>query len=192
MIVPSLKGILSVLKDDSKGLKDLVSALADKEVLVGFPEDTTERKGNEPTNASIAYIHDNGAPEANIPQRQFMIPGISACEDRVAKALISGAKALARKESPDKFLHRAGLIASTSIKRTINAGIPPPLSEATLRKRANRGGKGYGSRKGAKLELELRDAGWAPSVDFAKPLVDTGQLRNAVTYVIRRRKAGKR
>jgi hypothetical protein len=49
--------------------------LASTEVLVGFPEDTTERdkEGDDParergiTNAALGYIHDQGVPEVGIP-----------------------------------------------------------------------------------------------------------------------------
>lgn len=175
-------------------------ALTNNEVLVGFPEDTTARDASaeEPegiTNAALAYIHDRGAPERNIPARPFMIPGIESASGPAADTLLKIARdslAKASVASVDAGLHRVGLKIQAAMRRKLNEGIPPPLSDRTLRARANRGGKGLGSRKGAKLELELRAAGWAPSVDFAKPLIDTGQLRNAINYVIRPRKARKK
>jgi hypothetical protein len=53
------------------------------------------------------------------------------------------------------------------------------LSEVTLRRRAAKG------RKGAKKELMRRAQGLAPSTAFAKPLIDSAQMRNALNYVIR-------
>ena len=83
-------------------------------------------------------------------------------------------------------LKSAGLIAQRTVKQVISAGDFAPLSEATLRARANRKvGGGVGIRKGARAELESRAAGNLPSTEFAKPLVDTGQLRNAITFVVR-------
>ena len=187
----NLKHILSVRVDTLAGLRKSLEGLTRQEVLVGVPESTTTRKedaGVLPiTNAVLAYIHDNGAPEANIPARPFMIPGMNDAKPPVTEALFRVAKKTLFGASPldiNKGLHRAGLEASTSIKRKIREGIPPPLADSTLRDRLRRA-KG---RKAEKLELELRAAGWTPSVDFVKPLIDTAGMLNSVTYVIRPRK----
>jgi hypothetical protein len=182
-------------KDRLPELDRDLAALVAQEVLVGFPEDTTGRKDEDNsgiTNAALGYIHNNGQPDKNIPARPFMEPGIAEAQDALASTLGSVAKRFLRdgnKASIDQGFHRLGLKAQYAMRRKINEGIPPPLSDATLRQRAGRKGKG---RKGAKLELELRAAGWTPSTDFAKPLIDTGQLRNAINYVVRPRKARKR
>jgi len=76
----------------------------------------------------------------------------------------------------------AGLAAQSSVRALISSGIGPALSEATLRNRARRG------RKGAKEELASRAAGQQPSTELAKPLIDTAQYRNSITYVLRKRK----
>jgi len=81
----------------------------------------------------------------------------------------------------ERGYHRAGLTAKLSIQNKINEGIPPPLATSTVAARAREG------RKGAQLELANRRAGIPASTTLAKPLIDTGQLRNAVNYVIRRR-----
>lgn len=196
MKVPaSLKGILKVKGSSLAEIRDGMRKLAGSEVLVGFPEETSKREELEVegiSNAALGYIHDNGQPERNIPARPFMLPGITSVEKRVARILGNGAKAVLRDKSAvaaDQHLHQAGLVAATAIKRKLNEGIPPPLSEYTLRQRARRGGKKGG--KSAKHELERRAQGLAPSTEFAKPLIDTGAMRNSVTYVIRPRKARK-
>jgi hypothetical protein len=167
--------------------------LTDVEVLVGFPEDTTDRPPSEDepagiTNASLAYIHDQGAPESHIPARPFMIPGMKACQEKVADKLGQLLKAVVNGKGVNVIAQgftQVGIIASLSIKDTINNGIDPPLAIATLQARARRG------RKGAKEELKRREQGLPPSTAFAKPLVDTGELRNAVSYAIRSRKKRK-
>lgn len=186
-----------------KALQDDLRMLADLEVLVGVADVTTERdpEDGEPadkdlTNASLAYIHDNGAPEANIPARPFMLPGINAAREQVTDKLAQTMRAVLRGGGAAKIeqgLSQVGILAALSIKNTINEGIPPPLSERTLQARMKPGRKnGGGARKGAAQELYRRWDGQAPSVEFAKPLVDTGQLRNSITYAIRSRKARKR
>lgn len=184
------------------GIEDLVASLlelADAQVLVGFPEDGEARQdAKEPTNAQLAYIHDNGAPEANIPARPFMVPGLEEAKDKVADKLVQTLKAVLREgvggdgmAKARQGLEQVGFIAANSVKRAINAGVPPPLSDYTLRARMKSGRKdGGGARKGAAQELDRRWDGQEPSVEFAKPLVDTGQMRNNVTYVVRSRKKG--
>lgn len=188
------KAGIHVKQDRLADLHQNLAELVKREVLVGFPEESTERDPSEEepkdiTNASLGYIHDNGQPEVNIPARPFMLPGMEEAADPVATILGNLAKKLLTaktKITVEQGFHRAGLKAQATIRRKINEGIPPPLSEFTLRKRAAKG------RKGAKKELMLRAQGEAPSTQFAKPLIDTGQLRNALTYVIRDRKKRKK
>jgi hypothetical protein len=183
-------------KDFNGGPEMLIKAMkemASNEVLVGFPEASTDRKadpedesGKDLTNAQLGYIHDNGAPEANIPARPFMLPGIEAARSKLIKiARSTGLKALDSdnpQETVDQGLHMMGLVAQASIRGVINDGIDPPLADRTLRERARRG------RKGAQEELDNRAKGLPQGKELAKPLIDTGQLRNAVNYVIRSRK----
>lgn len=192
-----LKGGSGVQMKKGRAEDDLIKtldALASMEVLVGFPEESTDRNetsGAESiTNAALGYIHDNGAPEANIPARPFMIPGITNAGPKLAAiAKQMGKQALKSSTSSriavEQGYHAMGLVAQASIRAVINSGIDPPLADATVRARAARG------RKGAKQELKNRDKGLPPSTQLAKPLVDTAQLRNAVNYVIRNRKKRK-
>lgn len=174
---------------DLNELVESLRKLSGVEVLVGFPEETTEREedADKPsgiTNASLAYIHDNGAPEQNIPARPFMGPGIESVQDQIADKLgqiLKAASNGAGATTVAQGMVQVGIIASTGIKNYINEGIDPPLAPATLRARAAKG------RKGAQDELDSRRKGEAPSTGLAKPLVDTGELRNAVSFAIRPR-----
>lgn len=185
---PGLPSNLRITADGVDDLLGAVKAMAKREVLVGFPEDTTGRDDTEDldiTNAALAYIHDNGAPEQNIPARPFMVPAMTEVQDDLADEFEKVARAVLKHRNPaivDVALTRVGMMAELAIKKKINEGIPPPLSEWTLRDRARRG------RKGAKMELEARARGDSPSTQLAKPLIDTAQMRNAVKYVIRDRK----
>lgn len=55
-------------------------------------------------------------------------------------------------------------------------------------KKAKGGRKPY-QRVGPGLELLSRKMGNAPSMDFVKPLIDTGDLLKSITYVIRPKSA---
>jgi len=178
---------------DVNKLNEALMKVADVEVLVGFPEDTTNRPPSEDepagiTNASLAYIHDQGAPESNIPARPFMVPAILSIQEKVADKMGQILKATMNGGGVNKVAQgftQVGLIGKLAIQTTINDGIDPPLAESTLRARARKG------RKGAKEELEIRAKGLPASTMFAKPLVDTGELRNAASYAIRSRKKRK-
>lgn len=177
---PRLKKILRAIK-----------AMPERDVLVGIPEATTNRQNEEHgpmTNARLGYIHENGAPEHNIPARPFLLPGIRAVKDKVSRYMAqAGAASLAGDEGKaNRAMHAAGLVAATSAKNKITEGIPPPLKSGTLRARARRkAGSGLRIGAGARDELNSRAQGNAPGVQFAKPLIDSGQLLASITYVVR-------
>lgn len=182
---------LRVKFDGMPALKAALDILARDEVLVGFPEDTTDRPpdptaGPDPiTNATLGYIHDNGAPEANIPARPFMIPGIENANAKNTEILAKTAQYVLAGQ-PNKVAEgyqRVGLGTVDSIQKVIIAGIPPALADYTVRKRAAKG------RKGAQAELNRRAAGYGPSLMLAKPLVDTGEMLKSINYVVRNRAA---
>jgi hypothetical protein len=172
--------------DRLKQVLQSINGLVDQQVLVGVPDSTAGRKdeGAPLSNAEIGYIQENGAPEINLPARPFLVPGVAAAQPKTLPQLQKGVEAALDGDidGAQRRMAMAGQVAQSSVRARINSGIGPALSEATLRKRARRG------RQGAKDELAARAAGQQPSTELAKPLIDTGQLRNAVTYVIRKRK----
>ena len=160
-----------------------VEAFSKEDVYVGVPSDNTERKETSHiSNAVIAYINDNGSPAQNIPARPFMRPGIESAKEDIKSAFKRGAEANLKgnEAAIDIAMHQAGLIAQRNIRAVINAGIAPALAESTLKARARRGSKG------AKTELKSRsETGISSATGSAKPLIETGQLRNSINYVIR-------
>lgn len=157
-----MKSGVFITKDRLKKVLGAIATLPAHDVLVGVPGDTSDRSGAI-TNAALAYIHDNGAPEANIPARPFMRPGIADAKTDIADrfkqvgtSLLSG-----NQGGAERALHAAGLAAQASIRRKINTGPFLPLAPSTLAARRRRGRTGD------------------------KPLIDTGQLRNSITYVVR-------
>jgi hypothetical protein len=157
-----------ITKDNVASVLKSMRGLTDKRVLVGIPSSTTDRRPDpdEPqslTNAEIGYIMENGAPEANIPARPWLKPGVEDAEDAIAKRYEAGAKAVldGRVADMDTIHGQVGLIAQNSVRKKITDGPFAPLAERTLAGRRARGRTGE------------------------KPLIDTGQLRNATTFVVR-------
>lgn len=155
--------------DFTKNFNETVARFKNDAVLVGIPAGDTTRDSDDDgesspiTNATLLAINEFGSPANNIPARPVMSIGIRAARDAIAEqfkkaaqnAWSMGVNALSI------YYERAGIIASSSVKATINGqiGIEPP-SKSTLRSRKRRGFKG------------------------TKALVVTGQMRNAITYVL--------
>lgn len=148
-------------------------------VLVGVPAEKGSRAPQDgekaaPSNAQVAYWAEYGAPEANIPARPFMMPAIEKSEAMIAaelqrsmeKALdlaatdgdVSGAKAAVL-----EGLNRVGLKTVSNVQKEITDADFAPLAQRTIKARLRRGRTG------------------------TKPLIDTGQLRRSISYVIRYR-----
>lgn len=157
-----------MVTDNSKVLDAAIKALTSREVLVGVPDTKAgRRKKKEPiNNAALAYIHDKGSPSQNIPPRPFMGPGVQAAKVSITKRMENTGKAALRgdKAAVEKGLNAVGLVAVSGIRGKITSGPFTPLKPATIAARKRRGRTGD------------------------KPLIDTGQLRNSISYVIRNKK----
>jgi len=155
---------ITKLIDRRKQFQDAILKLANMKVLVGVPAEKGTRQADTPiNNAALAAIHDRGAPEAGIPARPFMRPGIESKQAEITAGFIKAGELAfqGRPQAVDRQFHKVGLIAQAAIRSKMNDGIPPPLADATIEARQRRGRTG------------------------TKPLIDTGALRNAINYVIR-------
>jgi hypothetical protein len=149
-------------------LRKAVKALTDQDVYIGIPEDKAARKAAGDagiSNAYLGYIHEFGAPSRGIPPRPHLIPGIEDIRTDAAAILeTAAARALEGKETAvAAALNKIGLLGQNAARARFAANDWPPLKPRTLARKA----------KGR-----------------VNPLIDTGQLRKAYTYVIR--KAGER
>lgn len=161
---------LTITSDFTKQFEKIVAGFKSDNVLVGIPETTTTRKDdNSINNATILAINVFGSPINNIPPRDVMTSGIANAKEEIAEqykkaaigALSTGFSAV------EVYYNRAGIIASNSIKKAINdqdwkqVGNNAGPAESTL---AARKAKGFSG---------------------TKSLIVTGQLRNAITYVVK-------
>ena len=182
----------TVVKDNLAAMLKAVDKLVKSEVLVGVPGSSGERKPGPDgktalSNADIGYLMEYGSPAQNIPPRPFLVPGIAAAKDKIAAQLKRGGMA-ALDGKEDVLLSAqmaAGAAAVSSVQATITSGAFAPLSPRTIAARAKRG------QTGAKQYQKLKKEGVPEDVllgtALVKPLIDSGQLRQAITYVIRRR-----
>jgi phage gpG-like protein len=141
-----------------------IRALTKKNVVVGITTSTAARSDGL-SNAELGYIHNFGSPLKNIPQREFLGPGIDTAKDPIVALLRAGAAGVWKVQAPETYINQilnaVGLVAQTAVQMKITEGPFEPLKPTTIAARRRRGHQG------------------------SKPLIDSGQLRKAITYEIR-------
>ena len=175
--------------DNLGSLIKSLNELASKEVLVGIPDSKASRNnedGEPVNNAQLGYIHEYGSPANHIPARPFLGIGITNAKKAISAQLAKTAKDAidGKSNRVENGLNRAGIIAQNSVKSVFSSGELQPLANSTLRSRVSRGGT---RGKAASKELRMRAEYGISSNEEIKPLVDTGQLRNSITYVVRKK-----
>ena len=153
---PNLGAILSRF---DKRLQQLKTS---KQLLVGVPASAGTEKDGMPL-ARLAYIHEFGATidhpngaKIIIPERSFLRAPLKANLPKYRKAFEwFVSRALDSQITMDQALSQAGLMMVRDCQEAISQGIGPPLARSTI------------ARKGS-----------------SKPLIDTGRLRQAITYQV--------
>lgn len=142
--------------------------LAKKQVLVGIPASNGFRPDYPITNAQIGYINEVGDPATNLPPRPFLLPGVQAVQPETIQSMKRAAiyALSAHMQAAEITLHKMGLRAQVSVRARITDGPFAPLAPRTIseRKRKNKSAPPF------------------------RPLIETGTLRQSITYVIRTRK----
>lgn len=154
-----IKGSGSV-KDIDRGMKKIVKEMfgVGKVAHVGIQGDeaAAEHEGSELSNVQLGMVHEFGAPEVGIPERSFLRDTFDDNEEKYARMLDRGAKKiLGGQSNQDTVVGLVGEQMVSDMKRRINEGIDPPNEDATV------------AAKGS-----------------SKPLIDTGALKNSITYKV--------
>ena len=127
-------------RHDLPQLRNRLRALKASKVSVGIhAEDADTADGFNA--AAIASVHEYGA--RNIPARPFIGPTVDDQRDEYTRLLARIARLSVMRGVPlGGALERFGLKVTSDIRATIDAGIDPPLSEATIAKREARNKSG--------------------------------------------------
>lgn len=152
--------------------------LASHQVLVGIPEDQDARKDGEPIgNAAIGYVHEHGSPAQNIPARAFLLPGISDILAQAKERLAEGARAAMRGNLAGVMsnLNAIGILGQNAVRARFTNNDWAPLAQSTLDARIRR------------QAPEKRKKDRPSKAARANPLIDSGSLRRAISYVVRKR-----
>jgi len=140
-----------------QGLLDRIRALGESKVYVGIPSSENARQGAT-NNATIAAVHELSAPSRGIPARPFLIPTMRNNAEKYTTLMAQGFRnALQDRTKASEVYEKIGLVASNDVKDYIVSGQFVPLKESTI------------DRKGS-----------------SKPLIDTGELRNSISYEVRK------
>ena len=195
--------------DNTPKIREAMKRLTETKVLVGVPsDDETPHLGvdvssgnarkdegkKEITNAELAYIHSNGAPEVNIPARPFLEPGIKEVQDKITTVFKNAAKFAMQGDYSlvDQALDAVGLLAQAAARQKIADGIPPPLSPVTVAMRMRRT-KASSYKRKASVDAQIafneqfKQTG-SMEGSPTTPLYDTGQLVASISYVKRNMK----
>lgn len=145
-----------------KRLMDAFSFARDEDVLVGIPQEASSRNSDGVSNVKLMYIHTNGSPVNGIPARPTIEPAIRDPANRIVlQKLLKGSLATAftgNISGARSAKERAGMMAVNMIRARFGSASLAPNAPYTVMKKGS-----------------------------SAPLIDTGQLRNSITYVIRKK-----
>lgn len=161
---------VKVTKKTSGDAKDAISRtmrfMQTNRVLVGIPQANEKQWPEEVSNAELLFIHTNGSPVRRIPPRPVLEPAIEKHKDEIATMLKTSVKLAfeGRDEAAHQQLAKTGLKAQNICRGYFtdpDNGWAPNSPKTQARKRA----------KGS---------------DDPKPLIDTGEMRKSIVYVIQK------
>lgn len=124
-------------------------------VLVGLPVGTGSYEDGAPI-AVIAAVHEFGSADGTIPERSFLrVPLRQNAEDFKSVWRAQISKVVEGELSMHQVMSQLGARAVAVSQEAISEGIAPGNAESTVK------------RKGS-----------------SKPLIDTGQLRQSITFIV--------
>lgn len=161
IIDAKIKGALfNRVKNMIKGAK----FVRETEIVIGIPEGKNAAHAGGMTNAELLYIHCNGSPAHNIPPRNVLKRGLNdKGTQKQMKSMMKHAMRqaiLGNVDAAQAEYEKIGMIGVNAVRAQFGT-IPPPLKPATI------------ARKGSSATL-----------------IDTGALRQAITYAVRNKGGG--
>jgi hypothetical protein len=139
---------------------DRVMSTPKFEVLVGYPTNSGQHEGGKITNATLAAIHDLGAPGAGIEARPFLRQSVLNRRNQYTTQLGNDLRRAYRGEiTVDAAYGRLALAAEAGVKLEITH--PSPAFKAL-------------------------DAATSKRKNSSVPLIDSGQLRSSAMGVVRK------
>lgn len=180
-----LQALRKVAYDDLENLAKMDGA----RVLVGIPDTGGgARDASGITNAVIGYLNEYGSPAQNIPARSWLVAGINQAMPEVVPLLRAAViqRSRGNKLGSLQTLMMAGMKAVNVIKLRMQAGLEPALQPATIAARLSRLLSYRRMATRTERQQQNKSGRMQAWVDYgnAKPLLDTGEFRNAIGYRI--------
>lgn len=136
--------------------KNALNTLNNKSILIGVTQ-KSDKRSDGMNNATLAMIHEFGSPKHNIAERSFLRVPLSKNQEEITTlAKEQVYKALSNGINAITPLEEIGVFSSNLCKMAITDGLTPALKPATIKRKKS-----------------------------SKPLIDTGNLLNSITWEIR-------
>ena len=140
-----------------KGFLERFKEIGKPKVYIGVPASKNGMHEGGINMATLLALHVLGAPSRGIPQRDPLRPPLIANAQRYSDLLALGLKnALSDGTDPKLVYEKIGIVATNDVYDYFVTGNFKPLNQKTI------------DRKGS-----------------SKPLIDTEELRGAITYEVR-------
>ncbi len=156
------------VRDRDRGLKKLKRNLKNTGknfVTVGIFGERADaaHAGTEKSNVEIAGFHEFGTP--TIKPRSYIRATVDAEKGRIRQLQKRLAEQIIKRRTTEaQGLNLIGVFLQGKMQTRIQAGIAPPLEDATIKRKTVQGKKG------------------------TTPLIDTGQLIQSITFAVMRGK----
>lgn len=175
---------------DLKRILEALKKLSEDELLVGVSADTAgSGRGEDINNAELAYIHTNGVRAAGMKAETDKAVEEGTPYPLALQAYIKEHGSPAYRVPPRPFLEPGIEKHLDMVESGMKAALLDVLNGGDGR--AQR--ESLGATMAAKVQAYFQeDNGWPPNAPStiknkgsAQPLVDTGALRQSITYIIR-------
>ena len=177
------------ITDDSMAkLQGLIDKITQIKVYVGIPEEKAARPGEPVNNAQLCYIHTNGSPVRKIPKRPIIEPAIDAPDNKAkitmelgkaAQAVLDGNESIALNHLSEAGQY--GQKAARAWFKDTRNGWPPNTDATAIRKLKKLGGK----KARNAIEEYLAEESSEALKALSTPLIDTGELRKSIVFLIK-------
>jgi hypothetical protein len=183
------------LTEDGDGesfIKEALGTLENAKVYIGIPEAETTRESQkkEVTNAGLLFIHTNGSPIRHIPARPVIEPSIEANHEVLEDGLheVSSLILDGKTSEANVMLKKVGTLGANNAKKWFTDsrnGWRQNAPETIRRKLSKLTGKRL--RKALDVLNSVSEnmplVGTTALDEINTPLIDTGQMRRAITHV---------
>lgn len=174
-------------------LRKQLKALAKKEVLVGIPaESSTREHSSEINNAELLYVQSHGVRSASMrKEMQGNLDSGMKCSKAHELYLQSHGSPMYH-VPPRPVLEPAIASQKETIGKLIGVASKNALEGKPAQCEANLNKAGMVAVSAARGWFENPANGWPPNAPYtikkkgsSQPLIDTGEMRKAITYVVR-------